>query len=489
MYSCGVLLGDQSEHGWKIRYQQGDFNMTTASKLLPPLSKWEEQGYIPDEYGHWLKGAWRPISNFGFQISNLPSHARAATITTRPEILLSRDGTQAIRIKDIKEMALPLYQGVMMHQFEPSAAAWRSGTGLNAKWDDVEWSDKHFSPQFLMDVKTVIAAGPSAATFKVGFRDIARTTDQRTMIATTVPRMPCGNPCPTLSGEGNPVALVAALDSFVYDYQIRTRSSGTHLNYFIIAETSVPQITDANSILAPLSASLCGGMPIFSPLWQRLATPAAMKRSWQHHWALTPYERIRLRCVVDACVAYTFGLTAEQFAWLLNECDYPASDANSNDFSSRLDPKGFWRVDKEKDPELRHTVLAQVAFADLTEQGLDAFLAGPDGDGWQLPATLRLADYGLGHDDRALEPQPVASRLGPRFLDWQLGKDPAESWAECEAHAAQLRALWTHARHLAGVDEQEEDEPLRLVADPAATYTVKPGRKGKSGGDQLDLFQ
>ena len=29
-----------------------------------------------------------------------------------------------------------------------------------------------------------------------------------------------------------------------------------------------------------------------------------------------------------------------------------------------------------------------------------------------LPETLRLADYGLGHDDRAKEHQPVASLLG-----------------------------------------------------------------------------
>lgn len=52
--------------------------------------------------------------------------------------------------------------------------------------------------------------------------------------------------------------------------------------------------------------------------------------------------------------------------------------------------------------------------------------------------TLRLADYGLGHDDRALGHQPVASALGPRFLDWQLAQTPEESWAECERSAAEM---------------------------------------------------
>jgi len=64
-----------------------------------------------------------------------------------------------------------------------------------------------------------------------------------------------------------------------------------------------------------------------------------------------------------------------------------------------------------------------------------------DGEAWMLPETLRLADYGLGHDDRAKEPQPVAARLGSRFLPWQLEGTPEESWAECEHHAKNLCRL------------------------------------------------
>jgi hypothetical protein len=138
----------------------------------------------------------------------------------------------------------------------------------------------------------------------------------------------------------------------------------------------------------------------------------------------------------------------------------------ASDLMPTITPKGFWRVDKEKDPELRHTVLAQVAYADLCAQGLEAFLTGSDGDGWQLPETLRLADYGLGHDTRAQEPQPVASRLGRRFLEWQLQKDPAQSWQECEAHATQLDALWSHARTLAGVSEDSAIAPSANEAKP-----------------------
>lgn len=82
-----------------------------------------------------------------------------------------------------------------------------------------------------------------------------------------------------------------------------------------------------------------------------------------------------------------------------------------------------------------------IAFHDLQEKGLDAFLAQNDGEGWMIPEQLRLADYGLGHDERAQEYQPVASRLGPRFYDWQQNEDVERSWQECAAHAELIRRI------------------------------------------------
>ena len=58
-----------------------------------------------------------------------------------------------------------------------------------------------------------------------------------------------------------------------------------------------------------------------------------------------------------------------------------------------------------------------------------------------IPEALRLADYDLGHDDRAQEHQPVASRLGPRFYDWQLEQGADESWEECRRHAELINRI------------------------------------------------
>jgi hypothetical protein len=115
-------------------------------------------------------------------------------------------------------------------------------------------------------------------------------------------------------------------------------------------------------------------------------------------------------------------------------------------------------------------VLSQIAFQELCDLG-EAQFFGLDGcQGWQLPETLRLADYGLGHDDRAKEHQPVAAALGPRFYPWQLEQSVAESWEECDRHAEILDKLLPRA-----VEEPEfqaEDgaaPPVDLFGDPLPT--------------------
>jgi len=178
--------------------------------------------------------------------------------------------------------------------------------------------------------------------------------------------------------------------------------------------------------------------------------------NWRRLWAITPHERLRLSCMLDAVVAAHYGLDRDDFAWILKDCDHPNAHLSDKAFCRQLDAKGFWRVDKAEDPELRHTVLSLAAFDDLQaaittaggdrDAGIQAFCDQHDGDGWMLPETLCLTDLGLtrtvnvgDYDARARTPQPVRSRMGERFLDWQLAQTPDESWAECERHAKAIR--------------------------------------------------
>ena len=174
----------------------------------------------------------------------------------------------------------------------------------------------------------------------------------------------------------------------------------------------------------------------------------------------------------DVLIASLQGLDSRDLHEVLKSCEHPVAQG---------DVKGFWRVDRDKDPELRHTVLTLIAFHDLEakieaaggdrEQGIEDFLAQNDGEGWMLPETLCLADYGLGHDERADHPQPVASRLGPRFYDWQLARSADESWRECHLHARNLLGAHDYALLLAEVIERcaagaDSDDSLDRLTGP-----------------------
>ncbi|MDW7711190.1 MAG: DNA methyltransferase [Deferrisomatales bacterium] len=415
LYANGVLLGDKRPDGWGIQYAT-EFHMTNDSKLFIARDKAEEAGYRPDEYGRWVNG----------------------------------DG----------EVLLPLYEGRMIGQFDFSEKGWVSGKGRSAVWREIPWEEKRVEPQYVMLTRNwheALTTGKDDKTRMSGtkfiFMAIGSATNRRSMYGALVRDVPCGNAVPVLqpaSKVPGSLTMAAAMNSLSYDFALRARLGGLNLNYFVISETSLVRPDGALPGVLRSSAKLCLAHAWFSPTWVQLAEHHQELAVPPSRWALTPHERLRLRSMLDAIVAVLYGLDRDDFAWILKDCDHPASHLSDKAFCRTLDPKGFWRVDKAADPELRHTVLSLAAFDDLTgaiaaaggdrDAGIQIFSDQGDGDGWMLPETLGLADLGLtrtvnvGEYD-ARTPQPVRSRLGERFLAWQLAQTPEESWAECERHA------------------------------------------------------
>lgn len=469
VYSNGDMLGHQGPGTWGISYGS-EFHMTGDSKLFPPRPTWEDKGYAPDEYGHWLKGVWQEWTG-----------PKAAL---ERDVVLSRDGNRAIRVEDIEDVALPLYEGRMIGQFDFSERGWVSGKGRKAIWEEVPWGNKLPHPQYLMGIRTLDdellrrhlkavedSAGSEAAQreaerlqelaywrnwrlegrYRVAFMDIASATNRRAVYATLSEYFPCGNSTPVLSIKGgSPVSsllLAAMMNSLGFDFVARNRIGGLHLNWHYMEEMVLPKVSETlRPAIVTFAAALNSGSVLFAAQWLQvreeiLGEAHLHVNPWRRIWALTESERLRVRCILDALITRAYGLAEADFAAMLCDCDHPLEVVNSKDFMRTLDPKGFWRVDKDQPPELRHTVLAQVAFHDLQAMGLEAFLAQNNGEGWLLPETLRLSDYGLGHDDRARHPQPVASQFGDRFLPWQLSEDVDQSWEECRRHAENIRAI------------------------------------------------
>ena len=423
IYANGVLLGDQSERGWGVKYAR-EFDMTNDSKLFPPRPKWEEKGYQPDEYGHWLKGPWQDYSG-------------PTNILDRPAgLVLSRDSSQALYVNRIEDVALPLYEGRMIGQFDSAEKGWVSGKGRAAVWRELDLNEKCLEPQFLMGLRDAVGNG-MLLEWKTPMLNIGSATNSRSVIAGLIRGYPCNHSLNPITFRDQDLTFSApvVLNSFVFDYDVRQRLGGLNLSFFLLDESVFPDRNMAER-LAGIGRALSASSSRFANAWMR---GVDRSKSWQMHWAVTPHERIRLKAVADAVAADLYGLDGDEFRHILADCDKPCDDYRNRD--DGFNPKGFWRVDRERPPELRHTVLSLVAFQELKAVGLDEFLNMNGGDGWQLPAQIRLSDFGLGHDLRAQKFQPVSDQFGPRYLFWQRESDIERSWLECERHAALVRTV------------------------------------------------
>ena len=514
IYANSVLLGDDGPDGWGIRYAT-EFHMTNDSKLFPPLPKWEAKGYRPDEYSRWLKGDWRPIEELWAEMGVDPDRPEPAEIELEdwlfdtsagperreaeaqfvhghllkpgdvartdwavrcaqppydrlpvpraaipPGMILSRDGTEWIwEGGGIEDVALPLYEGRMIGQFDFSEKGWVSGKGRGAVWREIPWERKQIEPQFLMGLADYHERIDSPWRPKVAHMNIGSATNARTAIGSFLAGMPSGHSAPILAlgSVRRALGTTAVFGSIVSDFVTRSRVTGLHLDYHVLEQNPLLPLGDTvvRSGVSEVARALCLTARAFAPAAIQLVGTDSETAATAT--AITISERVRLRAILDATIAAAFGLTYSDLCRILDRCDLP-----SNEITSRqLNPKGFWRLDRKLDPELRHTVLTLVAFRDLEskiheatgdcDEGIGAFFAQNEGEGWLLPETLRLADYDLGHDDRARCHQPVARRLGPRFNEWQLVQSAEESWRECHLHARNLFGSVEYAQLIEGI--------------------------------------
>ncbi|MGI9166204.1 MAG: Eco57I restriction-modification methylase domain-containing protein [Pyrinomonadaceae bacterium] len=201
---------------------------------------------------------------------------------------------------------LPLYEGKMIHQFDPDFSKPRYwvhekdarkvllGRGQKDKGQHLEYQDS-----------------------RLAFRDIARNTDVRTMIATAIPPNTfAGNTLvlsKPFSKQGELLLLVAVLNSFALDFIVR-RKVTAHCNIFYIYQLPVPRIPEEDSVF-PGVVQRAAKLIYTTPEFDDLAREVGLG---DHRDAVTdPVERDRLRAELDGMIAHLYGLTEKEFAYIL----------------------------------------------------------------------------------------------------------------------------------------------------------------------------
>ena len=527
IYANSVLLGDDGPDGWGVKYAT-EFHMTNDSKLFPPRPKWEAQGYRPDEYSRWLKGNWRPIAELWPELGIDPSHVVPAEIELEewlfnsdagPEeriagakfvhghllkpgdvqrtqwrvrcaqppydslpvpradipagIILSREADAWIRETEIEDVALPLYEGRMIGQFDFSQKGWVSGKGRSAVWRDISWDHKQIEPQYLIGQTELVESGKANSMGKIAYMRISSSTNARTAIATFLPGSPAGDSVFFFLPRSRPqhVALVvsAILSTFIFDVVVRYRLGGLNMSEFLMLETPLPRRNGSGELLVErLMLSLSCAHQSFAPDWLRQTETTSSPRGWKTNWAIARGNRAWSIARINAAASRWYGLNSDDIKSVLTDCDCP----DNYDYSSTR-VKGFWRVDRDEAPELRSSMLFAIA---RTQAAMDpSSIEGAIGTDPGPPEVIALETIGYGCDERSKALQPLASRLGRRFTDWQLAQTSTESWNECHLHARNILGSRGHEALLVDIDRERAGYASLSKSEPeSATRVTEP---------------
>ncbi len=211
---------------------------------------------------------------------------------------------------------LPLFEGKFIHQF-------------THRWDQTLrfWiNEKDGRKAILGRAGTDKGQVLAYQTYRFGIRSIGRPTDSRTLIVGPIPRnVFCGNSILVLNRDQSAprpfsdaeVCLVQGmLNSMSIDYYIRQMVSA-NLNMFFIYQLPVPRLAGKDAAFRPIverAARLICTTPEFDDLAKEIFGGRTTARTVG---ATEPVERAKLRAELDGLVAHLYGLTEEEFAYIL----------------------------------------------------------------------------------------------------------------------------------------------------------------------------
>lgn len=196
----------------------------------------------------------------------------------------------------------PLYEGKMIHQFDPYFAAPRYWIRMDKGFERLG--------------KTVASQWHKG--YRFAFREVSGAVNERTCIAAVLPTN-------TFTGHTLWVGVTpdvptllyftALLNSLCVDWIVRLKAN-FHVTLSIMKQIPIPRLTPGDPIfdaIVPRATRLTCVRPEFAELWREV-----MGEAWtETSGATDSAERAALRDELDALVAHLYGLSRADFAHIL----------------------------------------------------------------------------------------------------------------------------------------------------------------------------
>ena len=255
---------------------------------------------------------------------------------TRAELASAGWKLDAAQFEKDGEVVLPLYEAKMIHQFDHRFGSYEVQSEAQANQGKLPELDHaaHADPGRTTLSRYWVHEDEVAARLDdtwdrdwlLGWRDIARASDIRTVISCVVPRAAANHTFPLMMTSSDPqlvASLYANLSSIPFDYCARQKVGGTHLTFFTMRQ-----------LPAFRPGTYAGPAP-----W----APSIRVRDWlltrvleltYTAWGLRAFaedcgddgppfiwdsaRRFQLRCEIDAAFFHLYGISRDDTAYILD---------------------------------------------------------------------------------------------------------------------------------------------------------------------------
>ena len=204
---------------------------------------------------------------------------------------------------------LALYEGKMIHQF----------THL---WSQPKyWIDEKEARTNLCGRTEDNGQKLNYQRYRTAHREIASSTNERSMICSILPRNVFANHKLHISRDamsGNALCyLCAVFNSLVYDFSLRTRGVGS-ITMSVTYQMTIPRLTATDKEFAPI-VERAARLICTTPEFDALAVEAGLSplSPGPVYGVTDPVERARLRAELDGMIAHLYGLSHDEFAHIL----------------------------------------------------------------------------------------------------------------------------------------------------------------------------
>ncbi|WP_417447298.1 Eco57I restriction-modification methylase domain-containing protein [Kangiella sp.] len=238
---------------------------------------------------------------------------------------------------------VPLYEAKMIHQFDHRWATYEGDSARDVSIEGKADASYVVTPRYWMnedevDERLIKRNKSGEVVWKwdygwlMGWRNIARSTDERSFISTVMPKVAVGHSMPLWFTSKAPLqsaAFLGNMSALVFDFIVRQKLGGTNMTYGYYMQFPV---------LAPNSYSDSDLKFIASKVLELSFTSHELK-CWAQDlgyvgdpFPFDPERRAILRAELDAYYAKLYGLTRDELRYILDPADVMGEDCPSETF-------------------------------------------------------------------------------------------------------------------------------------------------------------